>query len=403
MTRKSEWVGREHHMRRIIVVLATMAAMVVYAGAALATSVSEAEPNDSIDEAQNLDPLLSLDADPNITNSTTDPHATVNGMGASREEDYDYYSFTVPQAGLYPIIGIFDIDGAWTGHPDDVSTDSFDSFLRLYNSNGDLIDFSDDGPPDAGSIEHHTNISPDSYLQHNFLNGGTYYLKVSEHTDTPPPFGYKLNVSVPDGTQDYNPPQLNLPADITVESSDPNGAQVSWQAPTATDENPANPQVTCSKNSGDTFPIYSFTRVECSATDAAGNTANGSFDVWVDYAFAGFFSPVDNPPVINKAKAGSAIPVKFSFGLNRGLNFLMPGSPNSQSINCETSDPVDNIEETVAAGSSSLSYDATTAQYTYVWKTNKAWANTCRKLDFTFLSGTPLGVSSHLANFQFVK
>src|SRR5918993_4531658 len=64
---QSEWVGREHHMRRIIVVLAGMAAMVVvYAGAAWAASVSEVEPNDSRDQAQNIDPYFSLDSDPNI-------------------------------------------------------------------------------------------------------------------------------------------------------------------------------------------------------------------------------------------------------------------------------------------------------------------------------------------------
>jgi hypothetical protein len=35
------------------------------------------------------------------------------------------------------------------------------------------------------------------------------------------------------------------------------------------------------------------------------------------YTFTGFFSPVDNPPTVNVAKAGSAIPVKFSLGGNR--------------------------------------------------------------------------------------
>ena len=35
---------------------------------------------------------------------------------------------------------------------------------------------------------------------------------------------------------------------------------------------------------------------------------------------------------------------------------------------------------TVTAGSSSLSYDATLDQYTYVWKTDKAWFGTCRQL-----------------------
>jgi len=117
------------------------------------------------------------------------------------------------------------------------------------------------------------------------------------------------------------------------------------------------------------------------------------------YAFDGFYNPVDNPDVAtNKAKAGSAIPVKFSLGGDMGLDVLANGSPSSQTIGCDTTDPVDPIEETVTAGSSSLSYDATTDQYTYVWKTQKAYAGTCRQLSVQLDDG-----STHLANFQFVK
>ena len=54
------------------------------------------------------------------------------------------------------------------------------------------------------------------------------------------------------------------------------------------------------------------------------------------------------------------------------------------------------IEETVTAGSSSLSYDAFADQYNDVWKTDLAWDNTCRQLVLTFKDG-----SSHRANFTF--
>ena len=37
------------------------------------------------------------------------------------------------------------------------------------------------------------------------------------------------------------------------------------------------------------------------------------------FAYQGFLQPVDNPPTVNSSKAGSAIPVKFSLGSNRGL------------------------------------------------------------------------------------
>ncbi len=58
--------------------------------------------------------------------------------------------------------------------------------------------------------------------------------------------------------------------------------------------------------------------------------------------------------------------------------------------------PVDDIEQTVTAGSSSLQYDAASDTYTYVWKTDKAWTTTCRQLSVTLNDGTV-----HTANFKF--
>jgi len=49
------------------------------------------------------------------------------------------------------------------------------------------------------------------------------------------------------------------------------GGPVSFVDPTATDENPTTPDVTCSKNSDEVFPLGT-TAVNCEATDAAGNT-----------------------------------------------------------------------------------------------------------------------------------
>ncbi len=114
------------------------------------------------------------------------------------------------------------------------------------------------------------------------------------------------------------------------------------------------------------------------------------------FNFAGFFQPVDNLPGVNIASAGSAIPVKFSLGGNQGLSILGAGSPASSPIPCDASDPGAVIEETVNAGGSGLSYDAATAQYTYVWKTDRAWKGTCRMLVVTLSDN-----SQHLAKFRF--
>ncbi len=42
----------------------------------------------------------------------------------------------------------------------------------------------------------------------------------------------------------------------------------------------------------------------------------------------------------------------------------------------------------MTAGSSGLSYDPATDTYTYVWKTNKAWAGPCRQLILGLNDGT---------------
>lgn len=121
------------------------------------------------------------------------------------------------------------------------------------------------------------------------------------------------------------------------------------------------------------------------------NDANG-----VRYDFTGFFSPVNNQPMVNAMKAGRGVPVKFSLGGDQGLDIFVDGYPRSRAIDCDSGDPVDGVEETVTAGGSELSYNATTDQYTYVWKTNRSWAGSCRRLELRLDDGTV-----HLADFEF--
>ncbi|MBO0884425.1 MAG: DUF4082 domain-containing protein, partial [Mycobacterium sp.] len=67
------------------------------------------------------------------------------------------------------------------------------------------------------------------------------------------------------------------------------------------------------------------------------------------YNFSGFSQPVDNVPTINIAKAGSAIPVKFSLGGNQGLDIFQVGYPHVTGVSCSTGAPLDAIESTVTA------------------------------------------------------
>jgi len=111
------------------------------------------------------------------------------------------------------------------------------------------------------------------------------------------------------------------------------------------------------------------------------------------YPFAGFFGTVDSA-ALNQVKAGSAVPLKFSVGGDYGPEALQLAS--SAEIACEGAIPGSAEQATVAAEASGLQYHAVSQQYTYVWKTEKAWAGTCRELTLTLDDGTP-----HTARFQF--
>lgn len=195
----------------------------------------------------------------------------------------------------------------------------------------------------------------------------------------------------------------NSPSNVQIASVDdaedgPSGPTVS-----VTSSNPSN-GVTVSNivNTGgvitanisaSTVGPASFT---LTVTDSAGATATSTLNVTVVYNFGGFVQPVDNLPLLNVANAGSSIPVKFSLSGNQGLGILAAGYPASSPVACDANEPGSVIEETVTAGASTLSYNAIADQYSYVWKTNKAWKGTCRMLVVRFIDGT-----DHLAKFRF--
>lgn len=113
-----------------------------------------------------------------------------------------------------------------------------------------------------------------------FNNNKTYGYEVTESTvyiqSNPVCTG---NVG---GCTDYlddNPPDLTLPADLSLETTDPTGATVNYSA-SATDNIDGSVTVTCTPPSGSFFPI-GITTVTCEATDTAGNIATESFDVEV--------------------------------------------------------------------------------------------------------------------------
>jgi probable HAF family extracellular repeat protein len=78
---------------------------------------------------------------------------------------------------------------------------------------------------------------------------------------------------------DTTPPELSVPADMSANATSPDGAIVEFTA-SATDDNSVPPAVSCVPASGSVFAIGD-TTVSCTATDTAGNTASGEFEVHV--------------------------------------------------------------------------------------------------------------------------
>jgi Right handed beta helix region/HYR domain len=78
---------------------------------------------------------------------------------------------------------------------------------------------------------------------------------------------------------DMVPPVLTVPANITTNAGPAGTAAVTFSA-TATDNVDPAPVVTCTPPSGSTF-VEGVTTVDCTAIDAAGNSASGSFMVTV--------------------------------------------------------------------------------------------------------------------------
>jgi len=198
--------------------------------------------------------------------------------------------------------------------------------------------------------------------------------------------------------QDTLAPDISCPSNVVVNlpmNSTATSMVVNYPAVTATDSCSSSVAVNSTPASGSVFPVGT-TTVTATADDGAGHTSECSFTVTVQYNFAGFFPPVANLPAVNLVQAGRAIPVKFSLSGDKGLGIFAAGSPASGPYACNSSDPATPLEDTVTAGGSSLSYDPTTDQYIYVWKTEKGWAGTCRQLVVQLNDG-----SIHRANFKF--
>jgi hypothetical protein len=140
-------------------------------------------------------------------------------------------------------------------------------------------------------------------------------------------------------------------------------------------------------------------RITLAVKDDSGHEAFAAIEGAITiprYEFSGFQAPVSAQPALNTARAGRRIPIKFGLGGDHGLDILPAGSPSSARIDCQAATTLSEVEGTTTAGDSTLSYDAESGTYTYVWKTSTAWAGTCRRFTLALDDG-----SQYAADFLF--
>jgi hypothetical protein len=136
--------------------------------------------------------------------------------------------------------------------------------------------------------------------------------------------------------------------------------------------------------------------ITATAKDNAGNVASTSISYEiVAWTIKGFYQPVDNPPIVNVAKAGSTIPLKFEvFKTLRSDEEITDTSKIKQLMVQRTSNDKcnglapDNID-LEATGGTSLRYDPIEGQFIYNWKT-PSYKNTCWQVTVYTIDGSSI-------------
>ena len=100
----------------------------------------------------------------------------------------------------------------------------------------------------------------------------------------------------------------------------------------------------------------------------------------VIYNFIGFASPVDNPPVMNIAKAGHSIPLKWRITDANGspVTNLTGVTVAAVSLSCSSSSTTDAIEEYTTSNSGLQNLGD--GYYRWNWKSPASYANSCKTL-----------------------
>ena len=151
---------------------------------------------------------------------------------------------------------------------------------------------------------------------------------------------------------------------------------------------------TCSVGS---IPMYGTYPIVCSGgsdNNYAFSFVNGTLTIQ-PWTYGGFYQPVDTGNVLNVAKNGSTVPLKFEVFAG-GTELTTVASIKQsfvQTLTCGTGVALDDIEN-YATGGTSLRYDTTSGQFIFNWQTPRT-PGACYRVTLTLLDGTTIS-----ANFK---
>jgi len=129
----------------------------------------------------------------------------------------------------------------------------------------------------------------------------------------------------------------------------------------------------------------------------AGSTTLVPAGTTTSVGFVGFSPPVDNAPVVNRAKAGQALPIKWRLMNAAGepISNITSATISVTSYDCSLATTIDDVEVVVAGGSGLLNLGS--GYYQMNWKSPTTYAGLCKVMHLTVA-----GVA-HDALFQFVR
>jgi hypothetical protein len=196
---------------------------------------------------------------------------------------------------------------------------------------------------------------------------------------------------------DTTAPVLTLPGTQSVMAVSASGAPVSYSA-SATDIVSGSVTVHCTPASSSTFAPGA-TTVNCSATDAHGNSAQGTFSVVVTFNLGGGLLQPVNPNALNTVKNGSTVPLKWQVTSPSGGHITSIGVVTAfvlTQVSCGslTTTVLDAVDFTTTGGTS-LRYDTTANQFIQNWQTPKKPGN-CYRVDVVFVGGQKLSADFQL-------